>query len=92
MSQIPSVGNNPSSPQGAAASQSNTDDALRGLGMDDFLKLMITQMQNQDPLDPMSNSEMLQQISQIRAIGATAELSETFTKKTELCLETFRLF
>ena len=77
MSQIPSVGNNPSSSQGATASRSNTGDALRGLGMDDFLKLMITQMQNQDPLDPMSNSEMLQQISQIRAIGATVELSET---------------
>ena len=77
MSQIPSVGNTPPSSQSAASSQSTTNDALRGLGMDDFLNLMITQMQNQDPLDPVSNSEMLQQISQIRAIGATAELSET---------------
>ena len=77
MSQIPSVVNTPPSSQATSSSQLDTNDALRGLGMDDFLKLMNAQMKNQDPLDPMSNSEMLQQISQIRAIGATVELSET---------------
>jgi flagellar basal-body rod modification protein FlgD len=77
MSQVPSVGNTPPSSENVSSSKFENNDALRGLGMDDFLKLMITQMQNQDPLDPMSNSEMLQQISQIRSIGATAELSET---------------
>ena len=45
--------------------------------IDDFLKLMIAELQNQDPLDPMENSEMLQQLSQMRAIGATDKLTST---------------
>ena len=67
----------------SAASASASNDSQRGandlrdLGMDDFLKLLIAEMQNQDPLDPMKNAEMLQQISQIREIGATNQLSET---------------
>ena len=55
------------------------DDALRGLDMSEFLNLMIAELQNQDPLNPMENAEILQQISQIREIGATAQLSETLT-------------
>ncbi|TWU57522.1 flagellar hook assembly protein FlgD [Rubripirellula reticaptiva] len=43
----------------------------------DFMKLLINEMQNQDPLDPMKNSEMVQQISQIREIGATDALTST---------------
>lgn len=43
----------------------------------DFMRLLINEMQNQDPLDPMKNSEMVQQISQIREIGATDELTNT---------------
>jgi flagellar basal-body rod modification protein FlgD len=53
------------------------NDALRGLDLDEFLKLMITELQNQDPLNPMENSEILQQISQIREIEATGKLTST---------------
>ena len=56
---------------------STSNDALRGLDLDSFLTLFITEMQNQDPLNPMENSEILNQISQIREIGATAKLTET---------------
>ena len=45
--------------------------------LDDFLKLMIAELQNQDPLDPMENSEMLQQLSHMRSIGATDQLTNT---------------
>ncbi len=50
---------------------------LRELDLNQFLQLMVTELQNQDPLDPMDNSEILAQISQIRAISATDQLSET---------------
>ena len=43
------------------------------------LKLLISEMQNQDPLDPMDNSEMVQQIGQIRGIGATDQLTKTLS-------------
>lgn len=55
----------------------NSNDALRGLDMDQFLKLMITELQNQDPLNPMENNEILQQIGEMRQIESSTRLSET---------------
>jgi len=51
--------------------------ALNSLKIDDFLELMIAELQNQDPLNPLENNELLAQISQIRAVGATDKLTET---------------
>jgi flagellar hook assembly protein FlgD len=45
--------------------------------MGDFLKLMIKELQNQDPLNPLENKDMLAQISQIRSVGATDKLTQT---------------
>lgn len=50
---------------------------LNDLDVDQFLGLMIAELQNQDPLNPMENSELVQQISQIRTISATTQLSDT---------------
>jgi flagellar basal-body rod modification protein FlgD len=52
-------------------------DAMRDVNMDEFLKLLITELQNQDPLDPMENYEILQQLSQIREIESNTRLTET---------------
>ena len=54
-----------------------TASGINDVDLDSFLKLMITEMQNQDPLDPMENSEMLQQLSQMRSIGASDKLTST---------------
>jgi flagellar basal-body rod modification protein FlgD len=67
---IPSIGSGSSSTQA-------TNDALNNLQMDDFLQLMITELQNQDPLSPMDNAQLLQQISQIREIAASSSMTET---------------
>lgn len=51
--------------------------SIEELDLDVFLDLMLTELQNQDPLNPMDNQEMLNTISQIREIGASDKLSET---------------
>jgi flagellar basal-body rod modification protein FlgD len=38
------------------------------LGKDDFLSLLITQMQNQDPLDPMKGTEFASQLAQFSSL------------------------
>jgi flagellar basal-body rod modification protein FlgD len=72
MSQIPSLLKSPSSSQ--PFGEHNT---LNDLNLDSFLKLMITELQNQDPLNPMDNTQMLEQINQIRQIGASDKLTGT---------------
>jgi len=61
----------------SAQQASGGSNVLGEVSMDDFLKLLITELQNQDPLDPMSNQEMLEQIGQIRAIESNERLTET---------------
>jgi flagellar basal-body rod modification protein FlgD len=51
--------------------------ALGQLKLDDFLKMLLTELQNQDPLSPMDSSTMLTQIGQISQVGATQNLTST---------------
>jgi len=46
---------------------------------DRFLKLLVTQMQNQDPLNPMDNSQMTSQIAQINTVSGIQQLNTTMT-------------
>jgi flagellar basal-body rod modification protein FlgD len=71
-STIPSVG-----VRGTQGQQDGTNAPLRDLDMGEFIKLMVTELQNQDPLNPMENSEILTQISQIREIEASDKMTKT---------------
>ena len=48
-----------------------------GLNGEDFFKLLVAQLANQDPLEPTSNQELLTQISSIRDIEASTTLTQT---------------
>ena len=48
------------------------------LGQDAFLKLMTTQLKNQDPFEPMDNGEFLSQIAQFGTVTGIDDLKETF--------------
>lgn len=58
-------------------SKSSQADAINDIDMGTFLKLMITELQQQDPLNPLDNKDMLNQIAQIRAVGASDQLTKT---------------
>ncbi|RZA08399.1 MAG: flagellar hook assembly protein FlgD [Moraxellaceae bacterium] len=48
------------------------------LGQDAFLQLMITQMKNQDPLAPQSNSEFVAQLAQFSSVQGLEKLNSNF--------------
>jgi flagellar basal-body rod modification protein FlgD len=54
-------------------------DAFDKMDLQQFVKLLVTEMQNQDPTEPMQNSEILQQISQMKSIASNDKLSSTLT-------------
>lgn len=49
------------------------------LGQADFLKLMTTQFQNQDPFKPMENGEFLGQIAQFSTVSGIEDLNAGFS-------------
>jgi hypothetical protein len=55
----------------------NSAGGIEDLDLQSFFDLMIAELQNQDPLNPMDNQEMLAQIGQIREISSNDKLSET---------------
>ena len=48
------------------------------LGKDAFLKLLVAQMQNQDPLNPQSNEDFVAQLSQFTQVEQLMDLSSQF--------------
>ncbi len=57
-----------------------------GLTADDFMQMLIVQLQNQDPTEPMTNEELLTQISQIQSLQSNVELADAIkgTTSTQL--------
>lgn len=53
------------------------------MGKDDFMKLLITQLQNQDPTNPMKDNEFIAQMAQFSALEQTMNLSKSFEKFAE---------
>lgn len=49
------------------------------LGQDDFLKLMTVQIQNQDPMKPMENTEFFSQIAQFSTVSGIEKLQGSFS-------------
>jgi flagellar basal-body rod modification protein FlgD len=50
---------------------------------DRFLKLLVTQLQNQDPLNPMDNSQMTSQMAQISTVTGIEKLNTTLNSMIE---------
>ena len=81
------------------ASQNQLDTILKKLGVDnekteksngkdtlgqkDFLTLMTTQLQNQDPFAPMENAEFIAQMAQFSTVTGITEISETLKSMTD---------
>ena len=47
------------------------------LGQADFIKLMTTQLQQQDPTSPVDSKEMLAQLAQFQSLGGIADVNQT---------------
>lgn len=61
----------------AAASLQSKNDSLTGDTEERFLTLLVTQLQNQDPLNPMENAEVTSQIAQLSTVTGIQQLNNT---------------
>ena len=58
-----------------AAATTGTDTA--SATQDRFMKLLITQMKNQDPLNPLDNAQVTTQLAQISTVSGISQLNDT---------------
>ncbi len=54
---------------------------------DRFLKLLVAQMQNQDPLNPLDNAQVTSQMAQINTVSGVEKLNKTVTGLTAQFLQ-----
>ncbi|WP_146816450.1 flagellar hook assembly protein FlgD [Halobacillus faecis] len=50
------------------------------LDKDDFLKILMTQIQNQNPLDPMKDKEFISQMTQFSSLEQMTNMSQSFQR------------
>lgn len=70
--------------QGAPSSSTN---AFSALSSEEFMRIMLTELTNQDPLAPSDSKAILEQISSIRSIESDLTLKDTLSsliKQNEL--------
>jgi flagellar basal-body rod modification protein FlgD len=62
-------------------SQNNSDSSIpvptQALSQQDFLKLLVTQMTSQDPMNPINNQDMLSQMVQFSTLNANTTMQTT---------------
>ncbi len=81
----------------SAAYNKKAEDSLRKPGTyskttldsTDFLKLIAAQLQNQDMTNPMSSSEMMQQLSQMSSIQTMTDLQAAITNMNDIAVTNY---
>jgi len=61
--------------QASSGKAGNANTGGSSLGKDSFLQLLVTQMQNQNPLDPQDNSQFVAQLAQFSSLETMQNLS-----------------
>lgn len=54
------------------------------MGRDQFLNLLVTQMRNQNPLDPISDSDFIAQLAQFSTLEGVEKLNTSFDDMLKL--------
>ncbi len=68
------------------ATNTSSKNATQQMGeaQDRFLKLLVAQMQNQDPLNPLDNAQVTSQMAQISTVSGIEKLNVAMEKMSEM--------
>lgn len=62
---------------GGAAAQAAATPRADQMGRDAFLKLLVTQLEHQDPMQPQANGEFIAQLAQFSSLEQLTQIQQT---------------
>jgi flagellar basal-body rod modification protein FlgD len=65
---------------GSSGSPANSTDAFSALTSGQFLQIIFTELQNQDPLEPNDTQSMLNQLSTLRSIESDTQMVDSLSR------------
>lgn len=63
----------------SSSSSSTSGNKVDELGENDFLKLLTTQLENQDPMNPMDNTQFISEMAQFTSLKQVSSINTTLT-------------
>jgi flagellar basal-body rod modification protein FlgD len=76
-SNAPTTTNTAAASAATGSTSSSASGSVSGEQQDRFLKLLVTQMKNQDPLNPLDNAQVTTQLAQIQSVNGIEKLNNT---------------
>jgi flagellar basal-body rod modification protein FlgD len=74
---------NPTTPTQTATGVKNALTGGSSLGKDDFLKLLVGQLQHQDPMEPSNDTEFIGQMAQFSALEQESNTAESTSQMAD---------
>lgn len=59
----------------ASTTASSANNVMNAFDTDTFMQLLLAELKNQDPLEPMNNSEMVSQMAQLNSLQQLTSIS-----------------
>ncbi len=66
------------------ASPSSSGTASSSMGKDDFLKILVAQLESQDPFNTVDESEMISQLTQFSSLEQLTNMNDTLTSMVQM--------
>ncbi len=79
MSVDPAASSSSAARSTAPAAPQDANARVGALGVDAFLKLLMTQLQNQDPTQPQSDTEFIAQLAQFSSLEQLTSINQAVT-------------
>lgn len=77
---IPAIDSNSSSSAARTLAELQSSRNTKELGKDQFMKLLVTQLANQNPLEPASDTEFIAQLAQFSSLEQLQSMNETMSQ------------